>query len=173
MVSPTLTVTYDSPVGTLLVHSDGHSLVGLDILADKDRRHTTHLPHDSTDPIVSSTLTQLHEYFAGERTTFSVPVATSGTEFQQKVWRALSTIPYGKTVTYQELGHLAGVGKAPRAVGGAVGKNPIAIIIPCHRVLGATGTITGYSAGEGPITKEHLLTLESADYKTTNQTSSG
>jgi methylated-DNA-[protein]-cysteine S-methyltransferase len=168
-----LTVAYDSPVGRILIHSDGRSLIGLDILAEKDRAHTKHLPQDSRDPVISQTLSQLHEYFAGERTTFSVPVAFSGTPFQQKVWQALSTIPYGNTVTYQQLGHVAGVGNAPRAVGGAVGKNPIAIVIPCHRVLGSTGTITGYSAGEGPITKEHLLTLESASYRTTSHTSAG
>lgn len=165
------TIAYDSPIGRLLLHSDGNFLVGLDILPESDRALTSHLPHSSSDPVLAQTLTQLSEYFAGTRERFDIPTATSGTPFQQKVWRALSTIPYGDTLTYQELGKRAGVGIAPRAVGGAVGRNPIAIVIPCHRVLGSTGTITGYSGGEGIVTKEHLLRLENIPYRTTNHTS--
>jgi len=166
------TVAFDSPIGRLLIHSDGTSLVGLDILPESDRALTTHLPHTSNDPIIQTTLAQLQEYFAGTRTSFDIPVNTSGTPFQQKIWHALQNIPFGKTMTYQELGEKAGVGRAPRAVGGAVGKNPIALVIPCHRILGSTGTITGYSGGEGVVTKEHLLRLENIPYRTTNQTSS-
>lgn len=167
-----LTVAFDSPIGRLLLHSDSARLVGLDILPESQRDHTNHLPNSSGDPIITKTLTQLQEYFHGERTEFDIPTQTSGTAFQQKIWNTLQTIPYGRTLTYQELGQRAGVGRAPRAVGGAVGKNPIAIVIPCHRVLGATGAITGYSGGEGVITKEHLLRLENIPYRTTNHTSS-
>jgi methylated-DNA-[protein]-cysteine S-methyltransferase len=166
------TVAFDSPIGRLLVHSDGTHLVGVDILPESDRALTTHLPHTSNDPIIQKTLTQLQEYFAGTRTSFDIPVKTSGTPFQQKIWATLQTIAYGDTMTYQELGKKAGVGIAPRAVGGAVGKNPIALVIPCHRILGSTGTITGYSGGEGVVTKEHLLRLENIPYRTTNHTSS-
>jgi len=166
------TVAFDSPIGRLLVHSDGTHLVGVDILPESDRALTTHLPHTSNDPIIQKTLTQLQEYFAGTRTSFDIPVKTSGTPFQQKIWATLQTIAYGDTMTYQELGQKAGVGIAPRAVGGAVGKNPIALVIPCHRILGSTGTITGYSGGEGVVTKEHLLRLENIPYRTTNHTSS-
>ena len=172
MITPH-TVAYDSPIGRLLIHSDGAHLVGLDILPEADRVHTTHLPHTSDDHIIRKTLTQVEEYFAGARTRFDIPVKTSGTPFQQRIWNTLHTIPFGKTLTYQELGEKAGVGKAPRAVGGAVGKNPIALVIPCHRILGSTGTITGYSGGEGVVTKEHLLRLENIPYRTTNHTSEG
>jgi methylated-DNA-[protein]-cysteine S-methyltransferase len=166
------TVAFDSPIGRLLLHSDGTHLVGLDILPESDRALTTHLPLTSDDQVIAHTLTQLQEYFAGRRTRFDIPVKTSGTPFQQKIWHTLHTIPFGNTMTYQELGEAAGVGTAPRAVGGAVGKNPIAIVIPCHRILGKTGTITGYSGGEGVVTKEHLLRLENIPYRTTNNTSS-
>ena len=166
-----LTIAFDSPIGRLLIHSDGTHLVGLDILPESDRALTSHLPHRSDDSIIQKTLTQLQEYFAGTRTSFDIPLQTSGTPFQQKIWATLQTIAFGDTMTYQELGEKAGVGKAPRAVGGAVGKNPIALVIPCHRILGHTGTITGYSGGEGVVTKEHLLRLEDIPYRTTNHTS--
>jgi methylated-DNA-[protein]-cysteine S-methyltransferase len=169
---PARTIAYDSPVGRLLIHSDGEYVIGLDILPESQRSLTSHLPHESSDPILSTAVSQLAEYFRGSRTEFDIPVSTSGTPFQQKVWEGLTTIPYGTSLTYQELGTVAGVGRAPRAVGGAVGRNPIAIIIPCHRVLGSTGTITGYSAGEGVVTKEHLLRLENIPYRTIKNTSS-
>jgi methylated-DNA-[protein]-cysteine S-methyltransferase len=100
------------------------------------------------------------EYLTGQRREFELPVSLSGTAFQEAIWSALQLIPFGVSVTYAELGEAAGVGKAPRAVGGAVGRNPIPIIVPCHRILGASGTVTGYSAGEGIVTKEKLLKLE-------------
>ena len=165
------TIAFDSPIGRLLIHSDGTHLVGLDILPESDRALTSHLPHTSDDQIINTTLTQVQDYFAGTITSFDIPVHTSGTPFQQKIWSTLQSIPFGHTMTYQELGEKAGVGKAPRAVGGAVGKNPIALVIPCHRILGATNTITGYSGGEGVVTKEHLLRLENIPYRTTNHTS--
>lgn len=108
---------------------------------------------------------QLKEYFAGARKDFDLPVACLGTDFQQSIWRELSTIAYGTSVTYQELGRRVGHEKAARAVGGAVGKNPVPIIVPCHRVLGASHTITGYSGGEGIPTKEKLLALEGIHYR--------
>ena len=172
MTHPATTIAYDSPIGRILLHSDGNHLVGLDIVAHSERHLTDHLPHDTADTVLAATITQLEEYFSGTRHTFDLPIHTSGTPFQQKIWQALTTIPFGHTLTYQELGHAAGVGKAPRAVGGAVGKNPIAIVIPCHRVLGASGAITGYSGGDGVVTKEHLLRVENIPYRTTNQTSS-
>jgi methylated-DNA-[protein]-cysteine S-methyltransferase len=165
------TVAHDSPIGRLLIHSDGRNLVGLDIVPESDRALTSHLPHTSSDPIIHKTLTQVQEYFAGTRTSFDIPLATCGTPFQQKIWATLQSIPFGHTMTYQELGEKAGVGRAPRAVGGAVGKNPIALVIPCHRILGATGALTGYSAGEGVVTKEHLLRLEGIPYRTSKKTS--
>jgi methylated-DNA-[protein]-cysteine S-methyltransferase len=170
--APTYTIAYDSPIGRLLIHSDGDHLIGLDIVPEATRPLTNHLPHQSSDPIITDTVGQLAEYFSGARTAFDIPTAVVGTPFQQKIWAALTRIPFGHTQSYQELGQAAGVGKAPRAVGGAVGKNPIAIVIPCHRVLGKTGTITGYSGGEGIVTKEHLLRLENIPYRNTSKTSS-
>lgn len=115
--------------------------------------------------VLAHASTQLGEYFAGVRHTFDLPLAWSGTPFQEAIWRTLSTIPFGQTLTYDELGQKAGVGRAPRAVGGAVGRNPLPIIVPCHRVLGASGTITGYSAGEGIPTKEKLLRHEGIAFR--------
>lgn len=115
--------------------------------------------------VLDNAAAQLSEYFAGTRTSFDLPIAWEGTPFQQAIWRELQSIPFGKSVTYQELGESAGVGKAPRAVGGAVGKNPVPIIVPCHRVLGASSKITGYSGGEGIPTKERLLALEGISYR--------
>ncbi len=115
--------------------------------------------------VLQRAASQLEEYFGGSRTTFDVPLAWSGTRFQEAIWNELTTIPFGEKLTYDELGQKAGLGRAPRAVGGAVGRNPIPIIVPCHRVLGASGTITGYSAGEGIPTKEKLLRHEGIDFR--------
>jgi methylated-DNA-[protein]-cysteine S-methyltransferase len=103
---------------------------------------------------------QLDEYFAGTRTQFDLPLAPRGTEFQQKVWQELLRIPYGQTVTYSELATRLGDVKAVRAVGRANGANPIWLIIPCHRVVGADGSLTGYAAGIE--VKRYLLELEGA-----------
>ncbi|MCL7659366.1 methylated-DNA--[protein]-cysteine S-methyltransferase, partial [Klebsiella pneumoniae] len=102
---------------------------------------------------------QLGEYFAGQRTQFDLPLAVKGTEFQRSVWQALTQIPYGSTAGYGELAEMLGRPGAARAVGAANGKNPISIIVPCHRVIGADGSMTGYAWGEEK--KRALLTLES------------
>lgn len=117
-------------------------------------------PSQEDVPLLSRATQQMAEYLTGQRREFELPVSLSGTAFQEAIWSALQLIPFGVSVTYAELGEAAGVGKAPRAVGGAVGRNPIPIIVPCHRILGASGTVTGYSAGEGIVTKEKLLKLE-------------
>ena len=103
---------------------------------------------------------QLTEYFAGTRQGFDLPFAPQGTPFRLRVWAALQTIPYGETMSYGALGRA--VGTAPRAIGGACGANPIPLIIPCHRVVGAGGTLGGFSGGSGCDTKRHLLALEGA-----------
>ena len=103
---------------------------------------------------------QLGEYFAGARRDFDVPVALPGTAFQHDIWTRLQAIPFGEVVGYGELGRETGRPTAGRAVGGAVGANPIPIIVPCHRVLASDGRITGYSAGEGIATKRWLLDHE-------------
>ncbi len=103
---------------------------------------------------------QLDEYFAGARRTFDLPLAATGTPFQRMVWDALASIPWGATLTYGELAGRIGRPTAARAVGAAVGRNPISIVVPCHRVLGADGTLTGYAGGLGR--KRFLLSLEGA-----------
>jgi methylated-DNA-[protein]-cysteine S-methyltransferase len=109
-------------------------------------------------PILRSTARQLREYFAGERRAFDVPLEFRGTEFQRHVWSALLTIPYGETRTYRQIAEQVGNPAAVRAVGAANGRNPIAIIAPCHRVIGTNGHLTGF--GGGLDAKAHLLALE-------------
>ena len=108
--------------------------------------------------LIKKTYTELSEYFNGKRKTFDIPVALNGTKFQKKVWRALCDIPYGKTISYKELAAAVGNEKACRAVGMANNKNKIAIIIPCHRVIGSGGNLVGYAAGVD--IKRFLLDLE-------------
>ena len=110
---------------------------------------------------------QLEEYFAGERTEFSLPLESHGTDFQQRVWRALRAIPFGTTISYGELARRIGNPRAVRAVGLANGRNPISIIVPCHRVIGANGTLTGY--GGGLERKRFLLALESGGARQTTK----
>ena len=114
----------------------------------------------SDDPYLFGIFNQLKEYFAGTRKEFDIPLDIEGTDFQKKVWNELQKIPYGKTISYKSLSEKLGDVKAIRAVGKANGQNPIAIIIPCHRVIGANGTLVGY-AGRLAI-KEKLLHLEGA-----------
>lgn len=149
--------TVDSPVGELtLVATDG-VLSGLYMV---DQRHRP--PQESFGEVdvapFGEVARQLAEYFAGERTEFTLPLHFAGTEFQRSVWTALCTIPYGETVTYGELAALLGRPSASRAVGLANGKNPIGIIVPCHRVVGSTGDLTGY--GGGLERKRFLLDFE-------------
>jgi methylated-DNA-[protein]-cysteine S-methyltransferase len=147
----------DSPVGPLtLVAADG-LLTGL--YMDRQR----HRPEDHTfgdrDPApFDAAIRQLEEYFAGRRTVFDLPLAPAGTAFQQQVWAALREIPYGRTVSYGELADRIGRPTAARAVGLANGRNPIGIIVPCHRVIGSSGDLTGY--GGGLDRKRHLLAFE-------------
>ncbi|MDO4539479.1 MAG: methylated-DNA--[protein]-cysteine S-methyltransferase [Syntrophomonadaceae bacterium] len=109
-------------------------------------------------PLLKRAARQLEQYFAGERREFDLPLAPAGTEFQRRVWSALQTIPYGETRSYGEIAAQTGNPKACRAVGMANNRNPIAIIIPCHRVIGADGSLTGY--GGGVPMKSRLLELE-------------
>lgn len=113
---------------------------------------------DRETPLLRETARQLNEYFAGCRRVFDLPLRPTGTPFQQKVWQALQTIPYGQTRSYQEIAGQIGNFKACRAVGYANHNNPIAIIIPCHRVIGKSGRLTGYAGGLE--LKERLLRLE-------------
>jgi methylated-DNA-[protein]-cysteine S-methyltransferase len=112
----------------------------------------------SQTPLIEKAATQLSEYFAGTRKSFDLQLAPNGTDFQQKVWAALQTIPFGQTCSYKDIALQIGKPKAYRAVGMANNKNPIVIVIPCHRVIGSDGTLIGY--GGGLPVKEYLLKLE-------------
>jgi len=149
--------TVDSPVGPLtLVSADG-VLSGLYL--DRQRyRPPAETFGEPDDTPFGQVMDQLAEYFAGKRSEFSVPVSLSGTGFQRTVWTALRDIPYGETVSYGELAARIGRPTAARAVGLANGKNPISIIVPCHRVVGSTGDLTGY--GGGLNRKRYLLDFE-------------
>jgi methylated-DNA-[protein]-cysteine S-methyltransferase len=113
-----------------------------------------------SDAVIDKAKSQLTEYFAGKRKTFDLPTNLRGTEFQKSVWKIIDGIKFGEALTYADIAARIGKPKAARAVGGAVGANPVPLVIPCHRVLGASGKITGYSGGEGLPTKRQLLKLE-------------
>lgn len=149
----TTTRWIDSPIGGLRIHASAGLVTAIDFGA--------HEPHGARrpDPLLDRAELQLTEYFAGERTTFDLPLASDGTQFQKLVWSELQRIPYGETASYGEiarrLGYEPGVS---RAVGAANGANPIPIVVPCHRVIGANGTLTGYAGGLDR--KKILLDLE-------------
>lgn len=145
--------SYDSPLGTLCISADEKGITGL---AFGDRPLSDAIAGQT--PLLKEAARQLDEYFAGTRRLFDLPLNPTGTLFQKKVWDALVQIPYGKTQTYGQIASTAGNPKACRAVGMANNRNPIAIIIPCHRVVGANGTLTGYAGGLDK--KEFLLNLE-------------
>lgn len=150
---------YESPVGRLTLQANDTGLTGawFDI-------HTTAPEEfgrmDDNHPILQQAVTELTEYFAGQREHFEVPTDARGTEFQKQVWSLLQTIPFGETRSYQDLAIAINNPKAVRAVGLANGKNPISIIVPCHRVIGKNGKLTGYAGGVE--TKEKLLRLENS-----------
>jgi methylated-DNA-[protein]-cysteine S-methyltransferase len=148
----------ESPIGRIEITSDGNAITSLSIERDGS------LPYDELDENSSKLLDlaaqQLGEYFSGKRHRFELPVAVRGTEFQESIWAQLADIEWGEVRSYGELGILTGRAGAGRAVGGAVGANPIPIIIPCHRVLASNNKITGYSGGNGIPTKVWLLEHE-------------
>ena len=150
--------TVDSPIGELTLVGDEHGLAGL--YMDSQRYGPKRDPAWRHDPgTLADAAEQLEQYFAGERTEFDLPLAPRGTDFQRRVWSALREIPYGSTVTYTELAAAVGRPGAARAAGAANGRNPLAVVIPCHRVIGAGGALTGYGGGLGR--KRLLLDLES------------
>jgi methylated-DNA-[protein]-cysteine S-methyltransferase len=153
----------DSPIGRLLLTSDGSALTGL--YMNLSRNKPTKLPTLSGDWVQNATIDplpaaarQLKEYFAGRRREFELPLRLQGTEFQQRVWRELTQIPFGETRSYGQLAKRLNNPNGSRAVGLANGRNPIAIIVPCHRVIGADGSLTGF--GGGIERKEWLLSHE-------------
>jgi methylated-DNA-[protein]-cysteine S-methyltransferase len=143
--------SFKSPLGFLILKSDGQSITAV-TFSEND------LQEQNTCEILHRCEVQLKNYFSGKSNAFDIPLSPEGTEFQQKVWAELLKIPYGETITYMELAVRLGDAKAVRAVGMANGRNPIAIIIPCHRVIGAGNKLTGYAGGIWR--KKMLLELE-------------
>lgn len=145
--------TMESRIGTLTIVCDEAAITGLEFLGGEPvggvRKRT---------PLIEQAVCQLEEYMAGKRREFDLPLKPEGTEFQKKVWNALLAIPYGETRSYKDIAVSIGSPKAFRAVGSANNRNPISIIIPCHRVIGANGSLVGYGGGL-PI-KIELLNLE-------------
>lgn len=147
------TVTIDSPVGGLELRARDGFLTHV-LFADS----APATPGEPTNPVLRAAVEQLKAYFAGELTTFDLPLRPEGTPFQQRVWAALADIPYGETRTYAEIARAVGAPTAYRAVGAANGQNPLPIVLPCHRVVGSNGSLTGY--GGGMDRKRTLLELE-------------
>jgi methylated-DNA-[protein]-cysteine S-methyltransferase len=147
-----------TPLGTMRVTTDGRAILALEFDAPQVLGDDLSLP---ARELVDALRGRLDAYFAGDRVTFDVPLAPAGTPFQLKVWDALCGIPHGETVSYAEIARRVGRPSAVRAVGAANGRNPIPILIPCHRVIGADGTLTGY--GGGLDRKQALLALEAPE----------
>lgn len=154
MNAPARRVSCGTPLGWLTIIQQNDQIVGLD---------WGKAPADTT-PLLRDAAEQLQAYFRGALTRFDLPLAPTGTSFQKSVWRAMRDIPYGETVTYGDLANR--LSSAPRAIGLACGRNPIPIIIPCHRIVGAGGRLTGYSGGGGLSTKAFLIDLEARDRET-------
>ena len=153
----------ESPVGDLRIVERGGAVSAIEFTPWRPPADGRPLGERADDhPVLAAVVEQLTEYFAGDRTTFDLPVAPRGTEFQERVWAQLQRIPFGETITYGEIaGRLGQTAAASRAVGLANGRNPIPIVIPCHRVIGADGSLTGYAGGMDR--KQVLLDLERQD----------
>lgn len=151
---------FDSPIGPITLISDGEALVEVVLPGCEPARGTDAAP--GKDPVISQARTELEQYFAGRRTQFTVPLRVEGTEFQEASWEALRAIPYGETRSYGDQAHSIGRPGAARAVGQANRRNPLPIVVPCHRVTGANGHIGGYMGkwGERDSIKQWLLELE-------------
>lgn len=159
---PIARTVWHSPIGGLLLVAHEQALLGcwfedqsgIPAWASQAAEHAGH-------PVLQDAIAQLQDYFAGRRQDFDLPLDFGGgTDFQQAVWRALASIPYGQTASYGQLALAVGRPKAVRAIGGAVGRNPLGIILPCHRIVGADGSLTGYTGGLER--KRALLRLEQA-----------
>ncbi len=147
-------LSFATPLGAILIVAEQDALTELHWRATSDNEPTTGLLRQARQQILA--------YFSGERRAFDLPLAPRGTGFQRRLWQRLGEIGYGQTVSYGEVAHWLDSG--PRAVGGACGKNPLPLLIPCHRVLAAGGRLGGYSGGRGLDTKRFLLSLEGAEF---------
>lgn len=148
----------DSPIGRLRLLSDGQCLAAIEF---ENRQPDRPDDVEHCDDVLRECAQQLEEYFDGSRRRFDIPLAAGGTTFQQSVWQALAEIPYGELRSYRDIAQVLGRDKAVRAVGAANGRNPIPIIVPCHRVIGSDGSLTGFAGGIE--VKRALLALEGVD----------
>ena len=148
-----------TPFGTLFATAEGDSLSGLYF---EGGRHAPRIARewieDPKHPALAACAAQVADYLEGKRRDFDLPTRAAGTPFQQRVWREIARIPYGRTITYAELAKRAGSPGSARAAGAATGRNPLSIVVPCHRVVGASGSLTGYAGGLDR--KARLLRLE-------------
>ncbi len=151
------TLFLDSPIGRLRLVSDGKHLVKIEF---ENQYNADEAANETADPVLEASATQLKEYFAGKRHSFDLPLAAAGTDFQRSVWAALAAIPYGELRSYRDIAHSIAKPKAVRAVGAANGRNPLPIVVPCHRVIGSDGSLTGFAGGLEA--KTCLLELEGA-----------
>lgn len=159
---PMFSVEYKSPLGPITLESDGKAITSVQF------HSTTGKNNGPMPPVLKEALQQLSQYFQGKRKDFQLPLAPKGTPFQQEVWHLVAQIPWGKTITYGKVAAQLGDIKKIRAAAAAIGKNPCLILIPCHRVLGADGKLTGYAGGIEK--KKALLTLEKAAIFASQQT---
>ncbi|NUS60163.1 MAG: methylated-DNA--[protein]-cysteine S-methyltransferase [Lysobacter sp.] len=149
---------HESPVGPLLIAVSDAGVHAIEFQASRHPVRRDARWEADPHPLLDEVALQLDQYFAGDREEFDLPLAPEGTEFQRSVWRALSAIPFGQTRSYADIAHVIGNPNAVRAVGAANGRNPIPIVVPCHRVIGADGALTGF--GGGLPTKRFLLAHE-------------
>lgn len=146
--------TYSSPIGLIYIYAKNNKIIEVGFEKSILKNQT----QKDDDKLLKKTIKQLEEYFSGKRKTFDLPLYLEGTLFQKSVWDELINIPYGQTLSYLDVAKNINKPKAPRAVGGACNKNPIAIIVPCHRVVGSNKKLVGYASGL--LHKEFLLNLE-------------
>jgi len=152
----------ETPLGTVAVCTSRGSVVEVAFVEGSTNGFAK---TDSDAALAKKAAGQLGEYFAGKRKSFELPLKFSGTKFQEQIWKEIAKVPFGETATYKDLATRIGKPQASRAVGGAVGANPIGIVVGCHRILGSSGKLTGYSGGSGVPTKKQLLDLEGIAYK--------
>jgi methylated-DNA-[protein]-cysteine S-methyltransferase len=150
---------FESPLGRVMAVADDEGITHVDFIDAKyARRIEPDWIEDPLAPALSDCVRQLGEYYEGKRKTFELPLAPRGTAFQRRVWDEIARVPYGETITYGELARRAGAPGHARAAGAATGRNPVGVVIPCHRIVGADGSLTGYAGGLER--KRELLEIE-------------
>lgn len=153
-------LSFDSPVGRVSVYALANKVVFIEMTSKGKGA-----PAVGNSKVLKVAQKQLQDYFAGKTKVLDFPISFQGTRFQESVWKQIDKIKFGKTLSYGDIAERVGSPRAVRAVGGAVGANPLPLRIACHRVLGSSGTITGYSGGDGIPTKQKLLALENIEFK--------